>query len=747
MVPVEEQLYLELIEKIKTYHPSSDFSMIEKAYKLAVDAHKDQKRKSGEPYIIHPLKVAYILAELELDMESIVAGILHDIIEDTEYSYEDIAQMFSEEIAALVDGVTKLGKLSYTTKEEAQAENYRKMFLAMAKDIRVILIKLADRLHNMRTLNYMKPEKQKEKAQETLDIYAPLAHRLGISKIRSEMEDLCFKYLDPDAFFDLATKIERKKEERDEFVQDIVKELQQKMDEAGIKGKVYGRTKHFFSIYKKMVNQNKTMDQIYDLFAIRALVDNVKDCYAVLGIVHTMYTPMPGRFKDYIAMPKPNMYQSLHNSLIGPHGQVFEVQIRTWEMHRTSEYGIAAHWKYKEGKANEKGSKSTRRDEEKLAWLRQIMEWQQDMADNKEYLDTLKQDFNIFSTQVYAFTPQGDVIQLTKDSTPIDFAYMIHSAVGNKMVGARVNNKIVPIDHKIQNGDIVEIITSQNSKGPNRDWLNVVKSAQARTKIKQWFKKEEKEENIVRGREMVLTDMKKKGFQPDDLLRPEWMEIVVVKYDFKTWDALLAAVGYGGLKEGQVVNRLKDEYLKEKRKTQTAEDVLKDFEKTIDDKPVKKHKSKSGIMVEGIGDVAVRFSKCCSPVPGDEIVGFVTRGRGVTIHRTDCVNVINLSNEERGRLINAEWDTQFAKGDTNTSYLAELRVTANDRVGLILEISRQLADDDISVKGFNVRTTKDLLAIFNITIEIKTKEQLERVVKRLKGLKDIVEVERVSGLG
>ena len=747
MVPVEEQLYLELIEKIKTYHPSNDFSMIEKAYKLAVEAHKGQKRKSGEPYIIHPLKVAYILAELELDMESIVAGILHDIIEDTEYSYEDISNLFSEEIAALVDGVTKLGKLSYTTKEEAQAENYRKMFLAMAKDIRVILIKLADRLHNMRTLNYMKPEKQKEKAQETLDIYAPLAHRLGISKIRSEMEDLCFKYLDPDAFFDLATKIERKKEERDEFVQDIVKELQQKMDEAGIKGKVYGRTKHFFSIYKKMVNQNKTLDQIYDLFAIRALVDNVKDCYAVLGIVHTMYTPMPGRFKDYIAMPKPNMYQSLHNTLIGPHGQVFEVQIRTWEMHRTSEYGIAAHWKYKEGKANDKGTRATRKEEEKLAWLRQIMEWQRDMADNKEYLDTLKQDFNIFSTQVYAFTPQGDVIQLTKDSTPIDFAYMIHSAVGNKMVGARVNNKIVPIDYKIQNGDIVEIITSQNSKGPNRDWLAVVKSAQARTKIKQWFKKEEKEENIIRGREMILADMKKKGFQPSDLLRPEWQEIVVVKYDFKTWDALLAAVGYGGLKEGQVVNRLKDEYLKEKRKTQTAEDVLKDFEKTIDDKPVKKHKSKSGIVVEGIGDVAVRFSKCCSPVPGDEIIGFVTRGRGVTIHRTDCINVINLSNDERGRLIDAEWDTQFAKGDTNTSYLAELRVTANDRVGLILEISRQLADDDISVKGFNVRTTKDLLAIINITIEIKTKEQLERVVKRLKGLKDIIEVERVSGLG
>ncbi|MGN0135119.1 RelA/SpoT family protein [Anaerotignum sp.] len=747
MAAIEEQLYQELIDKIKTYHPSNDFSMVEKAYKLAVEAHKEQKRKSGEPYIIHPLKVAYILAELELDMETIVAGILHDIIEDTEYSYEDISNLFSEEIAALVDGVTKLGKLSYSTKEEAQAENYRKMFLAMAKDIRVILIKLADRLHNMRTLNYMTPEKQREKAQETLDIYAPLAHRLGISKIRSEMEDLCFKYLNPDAYFDLATKIQKKKEERDEFVQNMVKELQAKMDEAGIKGKVYGRTKHFFSIYKKMVNQNKTLDQIYDLFAIRALVDTVKDCYAVLGIVHTMYTPMPGRFKDYIAMPKPNMYQSLHNTLIGPMGQVFEVQIRTWEMHRTSEYGIAAHWKYKEGKANEKTSKAAKKEEAKLAWLRQIMEWQQDMSDNKEYLDTIKLDLNIFTTQVYAFTPQGDVIQLAKDSTPIDFAYMIHSAVGNKMVGARVNNKIVPLDHKIQNGDIVEIITSQNSKGPNRDWLSIVKTAQARTKIKQWFKKEEKEENIVRGREMILADMKKKGFQPQDLLRPEWQEIVLVKYDFKNWDALLAAVGYGGLKEGQVVNRLKDEYLKEKRKTQTAEDALKDFEKTIDQKPTKKHKSKSGIIVEGIGDVAVRFSKCCSPVPGDEIVGFVTRGRGVTIHRTDCVNVINLNDEERHRLINAEWDAQFAHGDSNTSYLAEIRVTANDRVGLILEISRQLADDDISVKGFNVRTTKDMFAIFNITMEIRTKEQLERIVKRLKNLKDVVEVERVSGLG
>ena len=562
---IEEQLYQELIEKMKTYHPTKDFDMVEKAYRLAVDAHKDQKRKSGEPYIIHPLKVAYILAELELDRETIIAGILHDVIEDTVYSYEDISRLFSEEIAILVDGVTKLGKLSYSTKEEIQAENYRKMFLAMAKDIRVILIKLADRLHNMRTLDFMTPAKQKEKAQETLDIYAPLAHRLGISKIRTEMEDLCFKYLNPDAYFDLETKIEKKRIERESFVNNIVQDVQAKMDEAGIKGKIEGRSKHFFSIYKKMVNQNKTLDQIYDLFAVRAIVDSVRDCYGVLGIVHTMYKPMPGRFKDYIAMPKSNMYQSLHNTLIGPSGEPFEIQIRTWEMHRTSEYGIAAHWKYKEGKT---GDKSMKKEEAKLAWLRQILEWQKDMSDNKEYLDTIKLDLNIFTDQVYAFTPQGDVIQLAKGSTPIDFAYMIHSAVGNKMVGARVNNKMVPIYWTIQNGDIVEIMTSQNSKGPSRDWLGIVRTSQARTKIKQWFKAEEKEENIVRGKEILAADMRKKGFQPQELLRPEWVEIVLNKYDFKNWDALTAAVGYGGLKEGQVVNRLRDEYLKEKRKQQ-----------------------------------------------------------------------------------------------------------------------------------------------------------------------------------
>jgi len=739
----EEKLYEQLIERIRRYHPSNDFSMIERAYTLARDAHKDQKRKSGEPYIIHPLNVAYILAELELDIETIVAGVLHDVIEDTAYSYEDISRLFSEEIAALVDGVTKLGKLSYSTKEEIQAENYRKMFLAMAKDIRVILIKLADRLHNMRTLNYMTQEKQQEKAQETLDIYAPLAHRLGISKIRTEMEDLCFKYLNPDAYFDLANKIEKRRVEREAFVQGIVDELNEKMSEAKIAGKIEGRSKHFFSIYKKMVNQNKTLDQIYDLFAVRATVDSIKDCYEILGIVHTMYTPMLGRFKDYIAMPKPNMYQSLHNTLIGPNGQPFEIQIRTWDMHRTSEYGIAAHWKYKEGNT---GGRTDETEEAKLTWLRNILEWQKDMSDNKEYLDAIKLDLNVFTSQVYAFTPQARVIQLPKGSTPIDFAYMIHSAVGNRMVGARVNNKMVPIDYNVQNGDIIEIMTSQNSRGPSRDWLSLVKSSQARTKIKQWFKAQEKEDNILKGKELLQTDMKKKGYTPTDLLRSEWQEMVINKFDFKSWDSVLAAIGYGGIKEGQVVNRLRDEFEKEKKRNLKKEDILQEFELSVNQKPVTKKKSKSGVVVEGVGDAAVRFSKCCSPVPGDEIIGFVTRGRGVAIHRTDCVNILNLNEDERGRLIGAEWDAHYTHGDvTNAAYLAEIRVTAHDRNGLLFDISRLLAEADIAVKGFNIRMTKDMTAIFNIVLEIRTKDQLVRVSQKLQGLKDVIEIERVSG--
>ena len=583
----------------------------------------------------------------------------------------------------------------------------------------------------------MTEAKQREKAQETLDIYAPLAHRLGISKIRTEMEDLCFQYLNPDAYYDLKEKIERKQIERESFVKSIVTDLKQKMEQSGIKGKVEGRSKHFFSIYKKMVNQNKTLDQIYDLFAVRAIVDTVRDCYGVLGVVHTMYTPMPGRFKDYIAMPKPNMYQSLHNTLIGPEGEPFEVQIRTWDMHRTSEYGIAAHWKYKEGKGNKKGTS----EEAKLTWLRQILEWQQDMSDNKEYLDTIKLDLNIFNDQVYAFTPQGKVISLPKGSTTIDFAYMIHSAVGNKMVGARVDNKMVSIEYKIQNGDRIEILTSQNSKGPSRDWLNIVKSSQARTKINQWFKKEFKEENILKGRELIDKDIKKKNYTSSELLKPEWMNIVLNKFGFRDWDALCAAVGHGGVKEGQVTNRLIEELLREKKKQEAQNTLLHVLN---DDMPQKleRHKSKSGVVVKGIGDVAVRFSRCCNPVPGDEIVGFVTRGRGVTIHRTDCINVMNLTEEDRHRLIDAEWDME-GKGMADVSYLAAMRIIGTEKIGLMFEVSKVFTDEEVSVKSLTVKTTKSK-AIFDVSIEVKGKEQLEKIIKRLMKLKDILEIERMT---
>ena len=667
-----ELLYKSLIERVRKYHPSADVSMIEKAYHIARDAHKGQTRKSGEEYIIHPLWVGIILAQLEMDKETIVAGILHDVVEDTVMTDEEIRQEFGDEVALLVDGVTKLGQLSYSAdKLEVQAENLRKMFLAMAKDIRVIIIKLADRLHNMRTLQYMRPEKQLEKAKETMDIYAPIAQRLGISKIKTELDDLALKYSQPEVFNDLVRQINARKTEREEFVQQIVDEVSTHMKNANIDAEVNGRVKHFFSIYKKMVNQDKTVDQIYDLFAVRIIVDSVKDCYAALGVIHEMYTPVPGRFKDYIAMPKANMYQSLHTTLMSSIGQPFEIQIRTKEMHKTAEYGIAAHWKYKE---SEDGKKSVEaKEEEKLSWLRQILEWQRDMSDNREFLNLLKGDLDLFAEDVYCFTPNGDVKNLPNGSTPVDFAYAIHTAVGNKMVGARVNGKLVNIDYKIQNGDRIEILTSQNSKGPSRDWLSIVKSTQAKNKINQWFKKEFKEENIVRGKEMLATYCKAKGFILSDLMKPKYMQIVQEKYGFKDWDSILAALGHGGLKEGQIVNRLAEEYSKDHRKELTDESVL---EKVAEAAKNKVHitRSKSGIVVKGIDDMAVRFSRCCNPVPGDEIVGFITRGRGMSIHRTDCVNIIHLSEAERARLIPAEWEKPEEGTDTG-SYLAAVSYT------------------------------------------------------------------------
>ena len=739
-----ESLYQELIASVKKYHPSTDISLIEKAYKTADTAHKGQVRKSGEAYIIHPLCVAIILAELELDKETIVAGLLHDVVEDTVMTVEEIASEFSEEIALLVDGVTKLGQLSYDAdKVEVQAENLRKMFLAMAKDIRVILIKLADRLHNMRTLKYMTPEKQKEKARETMDIYAPIAQRLGISKIKIELDDLSLKYLEPEAYYDLVEKVALRKSVRDDYVQSLVKEVSKHIENAGIKAQIDGRAKHFFSIYKKMVNQHKTLDQIYDLFAIRIIVDNVKDCYAALGVIHEMYKPIPGRFKDYIAMPKPNMYQSLHTTLIGPTGQPFEIQIRTFEMHRTAEYGIAAHWKYKEAANNGGTVATTKSEEEKLSWLRQILEWQKDMSDNKEFMSLLKSDLNLFSDTVFCFTPSGDVKNLPTGSTPVDFAYSIHSAVGNKMIGAKVNGKLVPIDYEIQNGDRIEIITSQNSKGPSRDWLNIVKSTQAKNKINQWFRSELKEENIVKGKELIAQYCKAKSINLTDINKPEYQSKVMRKYGFHDWDSALATLGHGGLKEGQVVNKMLEEYRKDHPIQLTDEDVLNNVSSENKDKAVPQ-KSKSGIIVKGLYDVAVHFSKCCSPVPGDEIVGFVTRGRGVSIHRTDCINIINLSDMERERLIDAEWQHDEESGSSGL-YRAEIKIYGNNRTGLLVDITKVFTEREIDIDSIHSKTSKQGIATIDVSFSTKGREELTSVVERLRQIESIIDIERTTG--
>ena len=735
-----EVLYKELINSVLKYHPSTDISMIEKAYKVASEAHEGQKRKSGEPYIIHPLCVAIILADLELDKETIVAGLLHDAVEDTWMTYEEVEKEFGSEVALLVDGVTKLGQLSYSAdKVEVQAENLRKMFLAMAKDIRVILIKLADRLHNMRTLQYMRPEKQQEKARETMDIYAPIAMRLGISKIKVELDDLSLKYLKPDVYYDLVHKVALRKSEREQFVGAIVKEVKKHMDDANIKAQVDGRVKHFFSIYKKMVNQDKTIDQIYDLFAVRILVDTVKDCYAALGVIHEMYKPIPGRFKDYIAMPKPNMYQSLHTTLIGPNGQPFEIQIRTYEMHRTAEYGIAAHWKYKE--SSDGKAPVGKSEEEKLNWLRQILEWQRDMSDNKEFMSLLKNDLDLFADSVYCFTPQGDVKTLPSGSTPVDFAYSVHSAVGNKMVGARVNGKLVPIEYEIKNGDRIEIITSQNSQGPSRDWLKLVKSTQAKNKINQWFKKELKEDNILKGKEMLAQYARAKGFKIANYTKTQYLEAVLRKYGFRDWDSVLAAIGHGGLKEGQVFNKLVEAYDKENKNNLTDEQVLEAASETQEKLHIAK--SKSGIVVKGIHDVAVRFSKCCNPIPGDEIVGFVTRGRGITIHRTDCVNVLNMSETDRTRLIEAEWQQPDTK--EKEKYMAEIQVYANNRTGLLVDLSKIFTERKIDLRSINSRTSKQEKATISMSFEIGSKEELRSLIEKIRQVESVIDVERTTG--
>ena len=733
-----EELYSRLIDKIKRYHPSAgDLSAIDKAYNFAKKSHGDQKRKSGEPYIIHPIHTALILADLELDKESIMAGLLHDVMEDTKVTREQMISEFGEEVTDLVDGVTKLTKLDYDAdKVEKQAENLRKMFLAMAKDIRVILIKLADRLHNMRTLQYMTPEKQKEKSKETMEIYAPIADRLGISKIKIELDDLALGYLEPEKYKDLVDGVHLRLEHREEFMSQLIAEVAGYIEKAGIKATIDGRVKHYFSIYKKMVNQHKTLDQIYDVFAIRIIVDTVMECYGALGVIHEKYTPVPGRFKDYIAMPKQNMYQSLHTTLIGPNGQPFEIQIRTMEMHKTAEYGIAAHWKYKENITGEGDN-----EEQKISWLRQILEWQRDLSDNHEFLNLLKDDLNMFSENVYCFTPNGDLKSLPNGSTPIDFAYSIHSAVGNKMVGARVNGKMVNIDYKIQNGDQVEVVTSNNSNGPSMDWLKIVKSTQAKNKINQWFKLQNKEENIIKGKELIDKYCKSKGIVLQDILKPEYMEKVRLKYSYKDWNSLVASVGHGGLKEGQIVNKLVEEYNKTHRKEITDQDVLNS---TIGEKAENKtHTSKSGIIVEGMDDVAVRFSKCCSPVPGDEIIGFVTRGRGVSIHRTDCINIINLPDFERGRLIEASWAADEGKQDGK--YMTEIVIYAHNRVGILTDLSKIFTEKNIDVNSINSRTSKSEIATISMSFAIQGTEELNSLISRIRQIDSIIDIERTTG--
>ena len=734
---------IEILDKVKSYAPNGDLETIIKAYKLAKYAHRDQKRKSGEPYFIHPLAVANIICDMQLDIETVSGGLLHDVVEDTEYTYEDIESIFNKEIADLVDGVTKLGKIKYRSKEETQSENLRKMFLAMAKDIRVILIKLADRLHNMRTLNYMDPEKAKYKATETLEIYGGIAHRLGISKIKWELEDLALRYIDHDGYYELVEKVSMKRSQREENIARIVNSLQEKFAEMEIPCDVYGRPKHFYSIYRKMKNKHKSFEEIFDLTAVRVLVDTVKDCYAVLGVVHTLWKPIPGRFKDYIAMPKPNMYQSLHTTVVGPDGEPLEIQIRTHEMHNIAEYGIAAHWKYKEGISNSKEDKI----EEKLQWLRQMMEWEKDLKDPHEFMDALKED--VFSSQVYVFTPQGDVIELPAESTPIDFAYRVHTNVGNKCVGAKVNGRMVTLDYKLQNGNIVEILTSSNSPGPSRDWLGIVKTPNAKSRIRQFFKKERREENIERGNSILEREFKKHGLPTTkDSVIDKNMLIIAKKFNQPNVEDLIATVGYGGIMASQVVTKLKELYTREMRQAMKEKkaSLSEDIEKhNISDAEYSKKRKKTpsqGIIVEGLDNILVRFAKCCNPLPGDEIVGYITKGRGVAVHRADCVNVNPDDEFFKKRMIKVSWDGEGK--DSNSTFEAEIQIKVVDRRGIVNEITHIVANEKIGLNGINARKGKDSEVTINLLVEVEGTEQLDYIMKKIKAVPGVEKIYRMT---
>ena len=720
----------DVINKRKQHSRRVDTKLIMKAYNLANEKHKDQKRHSGEPYIVHPLNVAYILADVGLDDSTICAALLHDIVEDTDVTDDDLRKIFGEEIADMVAGVTKLGTMMFSSVEERQVEDYRKMFLAMGKDIRVIIIKLADRLHNMRTLKYLKRERQLANAKETMEIYAPLANRLGLYSMKWELEDLAFKYLHPEEYHELVEGINKKREERLQFIEKIMADIRVQLKKQHIDAEVTGRAKHLYSIYRKMKRDNKTLDQIYDLFALRILVNSVKDCYAALGVVHEMYNPMPGRFKDYIAVPKPNMYQSIHTTLLGEKGTPFEVQIRTWDMHRVAEYGIAAHWAYKE--ASYFGRKqSVKVEEDKLAWLRETLEWQREMQDPQEFLDTLKTE--LFEDEVYVFTPKGAIKVLPQGSTPIDFAYNIHAEIGNHMVGCKINSKMMPIITPLKNGDIIEIITSENSKGPSRDWLKFVKSTGAKNKIKAWFKKALREENIEKGKNLIEKEIKRLGFTHTDLFKSQYIDPMLEKYRYKTLDDMYSAVGFGANSAVKVIAKVLQEYRKEHQEID-IEEKIQELSNIQKDRKLKR--PNSGVVVKGIDNCLVKLSKCCNPLPGDEIVGYITRGRGVSVHRKDCANLKDLLTEE-DRMIDVEWYKEAKE-----TYQVEIEVLANDRGGLLVDTLNALKETKTKLMGVNTKTTKEHIAIMDISIEIENIDELNKVQKAIRKVDSVYEVRR-----
>lgn len=736
-------LYDDLIKRIKDYHPSEDFTAIREAYELAFNAHKDQVRKSGEPYIIHPLYVAIILADLQMDKETIIAGLLHDVVEDTVFTREDIEERFGADVAKLVAGVTKVTKdFKYSSKEEEQAVNLRNMFLIMAQDIRVIIIKLADRLHNLRTLEHMPPHKQVEKAKETMEIYAPFAQRLGISKLKVELEDLSFKYLEPEAYEDLVKQMVFTQEEREEYIANIVNKVKAIMDDAEIHAKVDGRVKHLFSIYRKMKNQGKTLDQIYDLFAVRIIVEDEEELYTVLGYVHKNFKPMNNRFKDYVANPKENGYKSIHTTVFDTTDAKapFEIQIRTREMHVEAEYGIASHWKYKE---ESDGKKVSAKEVEKADWLRGLTECLEE-EDNEKFLSLIHNDLDIFTENIYCSSPKGRTVELPSGSTPIDFAYAIHTDVGNKMVGAMVNNVRVSNDYSLKNGDIVEIVTSNQSNGPSRDWLKKVRSTQAKNKINQWFKRQQKDENIVKGKEKILEYCKSKNIDINAIITEDYKKRILESYSFKDWDALLAAIGHGGIKETQAVNRIVAMYEKDHPKTLTNEEVLESIKNNA--RHQGRNTQRTGITVNGTNDVEVRFGKCCNPIPGDDIVGFITRGRGVTIHRRDCVNMdFNLlSEEDRNRVIDADWQEEALEGILD-NYIAEVTIFANERTGLLYDITKVLTEKDILINTLHTNISKKGVATMHLSFRIRSKEDLSRLVDKLGNIEGIIEIERTKG--